>query len=162
MTQVAPRAKIIAAFLAVYILWGSTYLFIKYVVASVPPLGMAGARFLLAGIILYVIGRVRGGEAPRGVHWRSAFIAGTLLMTSNAGVAWSEQTVPSGVASLLVAVTPCWMVLLDWASSRERRPHWGVGLGLLTGLVGVVILIGPGRLLGGESIDVAAATVMLV
>ena len=162
MTQAAPRAKVIAAFLAVYILWGSTYLFIKYVVASVPPLGMAGARFLLAGIILYVIGRVRGGEVPRGVHWRSAFIAGTLLMTSNAGVAWSERTVPSGVASLLVAVTPCWMVLFDWAGARERRPHWGVGLGLLTGLVGVVILIGPGRLLGGESIDVAGATVLLI
>lgn len=145
----APRSKVIAAFCAVYFLWGSTYLFIKYAVAFIPPLGMAGTRFLLAGLILYAYARWRGDEPPRGVHWRSATIVGVMLMTSNAGVAWSERLIPSGVASLLVAITPCWMVLFDWLGHRQRRPHWGVLLGLVAGLAGVAILIGPGDLQGG-------------
>ena len=143
------RATIVAAFAAVYLLWGSTYLFIKYAVAFIPPLGMAGARFLLAGLILYAYGRLRGAEPPRGIHWRSAAIVGVMLMTSNAGVAWSERLIPSGVASLLVAVTPCWMVLFEWLAHRERRPHVGVLAGLVLGLVGLGILVGLGNLVGG-------------
>lgn len=145
----APRSKVIAAFCAVYFLWGSTYLFIKYAVAFIPPLGMAGTRFLLAGLMLYAYARWRGVEPPRGIHWRSSAIVGVMLMTSNAGVAWSERLIPSGVASLLVAITPCWMVLFDWMGHRQRRPHWGVLLGLVAGLAGVSILIGPGDLQGG-------------
>ncbi|HEX4933661.1 MAG TPA: EamA family transporter [Gemmatimonadaceae bacterium] len=143
------RTAVVAAFAAVYLLWGSTYLFIKYAVAFIPPLGMAGARFLLAGLILYAFGRLRGGERPRGIHWRSAAVVGVMLMTSNAGVAWSERLIPSGVASLLVAITPCWMVLFEWLAHRERRPHGGVLLGLALGLVGLAILIGFGNLVGG-------------
>lgn len=155
------RSKLLAAFLAVYVVWGSTYLFIKYTVESIPPLGMAGARFLLAGLILYAFGRLRGAEAPRAPHWRASAFVGVLLMFSNAGVAWSETRIPSGVASLLVAMTPCWMVLFDWASTRERAPHPGVIAGLVLGVCGVAILIGPGRLLGGTRIDGAGAGVVL-
>lgn len=155
------RATLVAAFAAVYVLWGSTYLFIKYAVESLPPLGMAGARFLLAGAILYVFARVRGAERPRGIHWRSAAIVGVMLMSSNAGVAWSETRIPSGVASLLVAMTPCWMVLMDWAGAHERRPHPGVWAGLLAGLAGVAVLIGPGDVLGGTDIDVAGSAAVL-
>lgn len=157
----ASRSRLVAAFTAVYFLWGSTYLFIKYAVASIPPLGMAGARFLLAGVILYAIGRWRGGSAPRPIHWRSATIVGVMLMTSNAGVAYAERYIPSGVASLLVAITPCWMVLLDWLLHRGRRPHWGVGLGLAAGLGGVAILVGPGALSGGGSLH-AGSTIALI
>lgn len=158
----APRSKVFAAFCAVYFLWGSTYLFIKYAVAFIPPLGMAGTRFLLAGLILYAYARWRGDEAPRGIHWRSAAIVGVMLMTSNAGVAWSERRIPSGVASLLVAITPCWMVLFDWLGHRERRPHWGVLLGLVAGLVGVAILIGPGDLQGdGAGVNLAGALAII-
>ncbi|HNV75491.1 MAG TPA: EamA family transporter [Gemmatimonadaceae bacterium] len=154
----APRSKVIAAFAAVYLLWGSTYLFIKYAVAFIPPLGMAGARFLIAGVLLYAYGRWRGAERPRALHWRSAGLVGVMLMTSNAGVAWSERRIPSGVASLLVAITPCWMVLFDWLGHRDRRPNAGVILGLLAGLAGVAILIGPGDLMGGGGgIDPAGA-----
>lgn len=155
------RGKVLTAFFAVYVLWGSTYLFIKYTVASIPPLGMAGARFLLAGIILFVYARVRGAQAPRPSHWRASALVGVLLMFSNAGVAWSETRIPSGVASLLVAMTPCWMVLFDWASSRERAPHPGVLAGLALGLSGVAILVGPGSLFGGARIDGLAATIVL-
>ncbi|MEO6444280.1 MAG: EamA family transporter [Gemmatimonadaceae bacterium] len=161
MSDEAPRSRVLAAFVAVYLFWGSTYLFIKFAVASIPPLGLAGVRFLLAGLLLYGIGMLRGARPPRPVHWRSALIVGAMLMTSNAGVAWSVRLIPSGVASLLVAITPCWMVLFDWAGARDRRPHWGVSLGLITGLIGVGILIGPGELLGGERIDVAGAGVVL-
>ena len=158
----APRPRVLAAFAAVYLLWGSTYIFIKYAVASLPPLGMAGARFLLAGVLLYGFGRWRGAEAPRSAHWRSAAIVGTMLMTSNAAVAWSERYIPSGVASLLVAVTPCWMVLFDWLQHRHRRPHAGVVLGLLAGLAGVVTLVGPGQLAEGPGIDVRGAAAVIV
>jgi len=157
-----PRSHILAAFGAVYLLWGSTYLFIKYAVASIPPLGMAGARFLLAGVILYAYGRFRGAEAPRGVHWRSAAVVGTMLMTSNAAVAWSERYIPSGVASLLVAITPCWMVLFDWMGHRERAPRAGVVVGLVAGLVGIVVLVGPGSIRGEAGIDVPAALAVIV
>ncbi len=159
----APRSKVIAAFCAVYFLWGSTYLFIKYAVAFIPPLGMAGTRFLLAGLILYAYARWRGDEPPRGIHWRSSAIVGVMLMTSNAGVAWSERLIPSGVASLLVAITPCWMVLFDWMGHRQRRPHWGVLLGLIAGLAGVAILIGPGDLQGGGGgVNPAGALAIIV
>jgi len=157
----APRSRLVAAFAAVYLLWGSTYLFIKYAVASIPPLGMAGARFLLAGLILYAYGRWRGAQPPRALHWRSATIVGVMLMTSNAGVAFAERHIPSGVASLLVAITPCWMVLFDWLLHRGRRPHWGVGLGLVAGLVGVGILVGPGELLGGGDIHAWSALALI-
>lgn len=158
----SPRATVLGAFGAVYLFWGSTYLFIKYAVASIPALGMAGARFFLAGLILYAFARWRGAERPRGAHWRSAIIVGAMLMTSNAGVAWSEQFIPSGVASLLVAMTPCWMVLFDWKGARERRPHPGVMLGLLGGVAGVAILIGPADLLGGTRIHLPGAAAVLI
>lgn len=158
----APRSRVALAFAAVYLLWGSTYLFIKYAVASIPPLGMAGVRFLLAGAILYAYGRARGQRRPRDVHWRSAAIVGTMLMVSNAAVAWSEQYIPSGVASLLVAITPCWMILFDWRGQRDRRPNVGVTIGLLAGLCGLVILVGPGSLRGEGGIDVGAALVVIV
>lgn len=155
------RSRITLAFAAVYLLWGSTYLFIKYAVASIPPLGMAGVRFLLAGAILYVYARARGQRPPRDVHWRSAALVGTMLMVSNAAVAWSEQYIASGVASLLVAITPCWMVLFDWRGDRERRPSLGVAIGLCAGLCGLVILVGPGSLKGGGGIDRSAALVVI-
>lgn len=158
----APRSRITLAFLAVYLLWGSTYLFIKYAVASIPPLGMAGVRFLLAGLILYGWSRWRGAPPPRAPHWRAAAIVGTMLMASNAAVAWSERLIPSGIASLLVAITPCWMVLFDWMRHRDHPPNTGIAVGLLAGLCGVAILVGPGSLLGGGTINFAGAAAVLV
>ncbi len=158
----APRSRVAFAFAAVYLAWGSTYLFIKFAVASLPPLGMAGFRFLLAGVILYGWARWRGAAAPSKSQWRAAAIVGTMLMASNAAVAWSELRIPSGVASLLVAITPCWMVLFDWMGHRERRPNAGILVGLLAGLCGMAILIGPGSLMGGGGINVAGATAVIV
>src|SRR5512143_3035104 len=109
----AARGKLILAFAAVYIVWGSTYLAIRVGVQTIPPLLMAGVRFLIAGAMLYGFARWRGEAAPTRGQWRgSAIVGACLLLLGNGGVVYGEQTVPSGVAALTVAVVPVWMVLL--------------------------------------------------
>jgi drug/metabolite transporter (DMT)-like permease len=156
----ATRSKLFAGFFALYIFWGSTYLFIRWAVETLPPLGMAGVRFLIAGAILFAIARLRGAEAPRRLHWRTGVYVGALLMGANACVAWSGRRIPSGVAALLVAMTPAWMVTFDWMRGGGR-PRAGVVLGLLLGLVGVGVLVGPGGFSGSERIDPLGALVVL-
>lgn len=137
----APLGLVIAAFAAVYVIWGSTYLGIRYAVESIPPFLMAGSRHLAAGLLLFALARARGAKAPTLVEWRDAAIAGTLmLVVGNGGVTWAEQMIPSGIAALLVALTPVWMVLIDWARPGGIRPRALVGLGLVVGLAGVVVL----------------------
>lgn len=137
----APLGLIVAAFAAVYIIWGSTYLGIRYAVESIPPFLMAATRHLAAGIVLFCFARAKGAKMPTLVEWRDATIAGVLmLVVGNGGVTWAEQMIPSGIAALLVALTPVWMVLIDWARPGGVRPRALVGLGLLVGLVGVVLL----------------------
>ena len=159
---VPPLWKLVAAFAAVYIIWGSTYLAIKFAIETMPPFTMAGTRFLTAGAILYVFARARGAAAPRGVHWVSALVIGTLLlMGGNGAVTWSQQRIPSGVAALLVTITPCWMVLLDWLRPDGTRPTRPIVLGLMLGLSGVALLIGPESLMGGGRVDPIGAAVLL-
>lgn len=137
----APLGLVIAAFAAVYVIWGSTYLGIRYAVESIPPFLMAATRHLTAGVLLFAFARARGAKAPTLVEWRDAAIAGTLMLViGNGGVTWAEQMIPSGIAALLVALTPVWMVLMDWARPGGIRPRALVGLGLIVGLAGVVLL----------------------
>jgi len=132
---------VIAAFAIVYVIWGSTYLGIRFAVESIPPFLMAGSRHLAAGLVLFAFARARGAKAPTGIEWRDATIAGTLMLViGNGGVTWAEQMIPSGIAALLVALTPVWMVLIDWARPGGVRPRALVGMGLIVGLAGVVIL----------------------
>lgn len=136
-----PLALVVAAFAAVYVIWGSTYLGIRYAVESIPPFLMAGSRHLVAGLLLFGYATLRGAKLPSLVQWRDAAIAGTLMLViGNGGVTWAEQLIPSGIAALLVALTPVWMVLIDWARPQGVRPRALVGLGLVIGLVGVVVL----------------------
>jgi drug/metabolite transporter (DMT)-like permease len=128
----------------VYVIWGSTYLGIAYAIQTVPPFLMAGARFFLAGLILYVVSRVRGAPRPTASHWRNGAIAGTfLLLGGNGLVTWAEQRVPSGSAALLVATASLWIVLMAWAAGA-RRPSGLAWLGIACGLSGVALLVGPG------------------
>jgi drug/metabolite transporter (DMT)-like permease len=158
----APTSRVIVAFAAVYIIWGSTYIAIRFAIETMPPFLMAGIRFLLAGTIILLWQRMRSAERPRPVHWRTAVIIGTLLlMGGNGAVTWSEQRVPSGIAALMVAITPCWIVLLDWLRPRGVRPTGQVVAGLLLGLSGVALLIGPDSLLGGGRIDPLGAAVLM-
>jgi drug/metabolite transporter (DMT)-like permease len=136
-----PVWGVIAAFAAVYLIWGSTYLGIRYAIETIPPFLMAGSRNLTAGLLLYAFARRRNGAAPSGIEWRDATIAGALmLMIGNGGVTWAEQMIPSGVTALLVALTPVWMVLFDWLRPKGTRPGPLVVLGLAVGFAGVAIL----------------------
>jgi drug/metabolite transporter (DMT)-like permease len=158
-----PRARLLAAFAAVYLLWGSTYLFIRFAVETLPPFVMAGARFAVAGAVLYLWARLRGTPAPTRVEARRAAIAGLfLLLGGNGAVAWAEQRVPSGVTALLVATVPVWMVLLDWLRPGGTRPRAGVFAGLALGLVGLVMLVGRGAIRGHELADPVGAAVLIV
>ncbi|MCZ6726573.1 MAG: EamA family transporter, partial [Acidobacteria bacterium] len=112
-----------AAFAAVYLIWGSTYLAIRIAIETLPGLLMSGVRFLLGGLVLYAIARSRGAERPRVVHWRSAAVIGLFLFVGgNGGVVIAEHWVPSGLAALFVGVEPLWIVLALalWPGGAER------------------------------------------
>jgi drug/metabolite transporter (DMT)-like permease len=162
MSAASDRAKLIAAFAAVYGIWGSTYLAIRYAIETLPPFLMAGTRFLAAGAILYVWARLRERERPRPAHWAAAILVGGLMLFGgNGAVTWATQRIPSGMAALLVATVPLWMVVLDGLRNGTRISLQVIA-GVLLGLAGLAILIGPGQLLGGERADLLGAGVLLV
>ncbi len=138
----ASPARIALGFAAVYILWGSTYLAMRFAVATLPPLLMAGTRHLGAGLLLYLFMRLRGTPKPQAVHWRSATLLGFLLLVGNGMVAWAEVTVPSGITALILAAVPFAMVLLN-ALEQGRAPRVSVLGGLLLGVIGLGILVLP-------------------
>jgi drug/metabolite transporter (DMT)-like permease len=137
-----PRALVVAAFLTIYLVGGSTYLAIRVAVETIPPFLMAGARFLIAGLLLFGWLRLRGTPAPTSAHWRTGVIAGILLLLGGNGlVVWAEQTVSSGLASLLIALAPVWFALLEWLRPGGSRPTRRTLLGILVGLGGVLLLV---------------------
>ncbi|HEX5759939.1 MAG TPA: drug/metabolite exporter YedA [Thermoanaerobaculia bacterium] len=145
---------------AVYLIWGSTYLAIRFAIETIPPFLMAGARFLVAGVLLYVWARASGAARPTLAQWRAtAAIGGFLLLGGNGGVVWAEQHVPSGIAALLITTEPLWIVLLDWLRPNGRRPGWRVAAGLLLGFAGTVLLVRPG--LGGGVYPLGAIVLVL-
>jgi len=157
----ASRGRILLAFAAVYVLWGSTYLAIRIGVETIPPFVLAGLRHLTAGILLFAWLRARGVPAPLPRHWRSAaVIGGLLLLGGNGLVTWAEQRVPSGLAALIVASVPIWMTLLDGLQRRER-PHGVVLAGLALGLLGIAFLVAPGRFAAGARVDPVGAAALL-
>jgi drug/metabolite transporter (DMT)-like permease len=132
-----------SALIVVYLIWGSTYLAIRYAVETTPPFLMAAVRFLISGGFLYTLRRCKGDPRPEAVEWRSAAIIGIfLLVGGNGGVAWAEQFVTSSLAALLVATVPLWMVLIDTFRPAGERPGLAAVVGILIGFVGVVLLIG--------------------
>jgi drug/metabolite transporter (DMT)-like permease len=141
------RAKVIGAYLIVYVIWGSTYLALRYMVASLPPFAGAAMRYLVAGGSLYAFARFRGHAAPTRRQWRNAaIIGGLLLLGGNGAVTWAETRVASGVAALLVASEPLWVVILDWLRRGGQRPTGRMAVGLVIGFVGVAVLVGlPGQ-----------------
>jgi drug/metabolite transporter (DMT)-like permease len=161
------RLKLFAAFAAIYIIWGSTYLAIKYAVETAPPFLMTGVRFLVAGGILYAWSAVGARRAapvasPSAlIAWRNAFVIGALLIVGGtAAVAWAELSVPSGITSLVLATTPLWMVLLESASPGGTAPAPRVLTGVAVGLVGLAILIGPALVTPGAGVDLLGVGVL--
>jgi drug/metabolite transporter (DMT)-like permease len=132
-----------AALSAVYLIWGSTYLAIRFTVETLPPFISAAGRFMVSGAFLYCWRRLGGDPAPSGLEWRNASIIGILLLGGgNGGVVWAAQFIESSLAALLVATVPLWMIVIDalrrdgaWPSSRSI-------LGIATGFCGAALLIG--------------------
>ncbi len=138
------RIRIIVAFAALYLIWGSTFLGIRFAIETIPPFLMAGARFLIAGVIMYSIALSQGIGKSSWANWRTSLIIGAcLLLAGNGGVTISEQYIDSGLAALIVAVVPIYIVILGWASGMTPRPVPIVWLGLVGGFVGVGVLLGP-------------------
>ena len=157
------KTKLALAFASVYVVWGSTYLAIRFAVETIPPYLMGGGRFVISGIVLYLWARWRGAPAPSRREWRDAAVVGTLLLAGgNGAVGWAEQKVPSGVTALLVASVPLWMVLIDWARPHGKRPSKVVAAGLLIGLAGVGVLAAPGFSEAGGSATAFGAVALIL
>lgn len=136
--------KVWLALLAVYIVWGSTYLAIRFVVESIPPFFSAGLRFLISGAVLYLFRRLQGDPRPTKANWIAATIIGLfMLLGGNGLLVWAEQHIPSGIASLFIATTPLWMVLIDSLRPGGKRSDGLTWLGVLLGFVGIILLIAP-------------------
>ena len=150
------RSLVIAAFATVYLVWGSTYLAIAIAIETLPPLLMAGVRFLIAGVVLYSAARLTGAARPEPRMWRSALLLGALfLLMGNGGVVWAEQRVASGLAAVLVATMPLWTVVIERMRGAPTPPPATIA-GLLAGLAGVALLLAP----GGGRVDLLGAAVL--
>jgi len=159
----ATRAQIIAAFASIYLVWGSTYLAIRYAVQTIPPFIMGGIRFLVSGALLYIWARYRGAPRPTRLHWRNAIIAGGLLLLGgNGAVVWAEQFAPSGLTALLVSILPFWLVLIEWVRPPRKRPSGAVLVGLVVGFVGIIVLVGPGNIGGQGDVRPIGALVLIL
>jgi drug/metabolite transporter (DMT)-like permease len=157
------RTKIWLALLAVYIVWGSTYLVIRFAVETLPPFLSAGIRFLVSGMILLIWRRAAGDALPTRRQWRSAAIVGTLLLLGGNGlVSWAEQTVPSGVAALIIGAVPMFMVIADALRPHGVRPTARVIAGLAIGFTGIYLLVGPSEFSGDMHLNPFGVTALLV
>ncbi len=146
------KSRIWLALITLYIAWGTTYLAIRFAIETIPPFFMTGVRFLVAGLILYVWRRLAGDPAPSRREWRSAIIIGTFLLVGGiGGVTLAEKYVSSGIAALIVAATPLWVVLIDAVRRGGARPTWRSLTGVLVGLFGIYILVDQTGLSSQES-----------
>ena len=138
------RTSLLVAFAAIYLIWGSTYLGIRLAVEAMPPFLLAGARFIIAGALLFAFLMLRGAPWPTAQQWRINAIIGTILLVGGNGlVVWAQQFVPSGITALLLGVGPLFIVLTEWAWPGGLRPS-AVTLGaLLLGFGGVTWLAAP-------------------
>ncbi len=159
-----PKALLIAAFFALYTVWGSTYLAIRVTVETMHPFLTAGVRFLIAGALLYALMRLCGIGRPTPMHWKNSAISGTLLLLGGNGlVVWAEQFVASGLAALIIAIVPIWIALLDWARPEGQRPSAKNVLGIAIGFSGVVLLVvGQGKDVHGAGIHVGAVIALVM
>ncbi|RRB07226.1 EamA family transporter [Larkinella rosea] len=138
------RLKLWSALISVYILWGSTFLFVHFMTEKMPPLYMASIRLSTAGLILYLYARFTGTPVPARKQWISAGIIGFLLLTiANGSTSMALQYVPSSIAALLAALVPLFIILFNWISFNHKRPSNLSLAGLAVGLVGVSLLIQP-------------------
>lgn len=163
----APHAStplVVLAFACIYLIWGSTYLAIRFAIDTIPPLLMVGSRYLLAGALLYawVVWR-REARRPAAAEWRSATVfGGCFFLMGNGGVSWSETRISSGIAALLVAMVPLWMTLMETYLRGWSKPTRLATVGLVLGFAGVALLVGPRESLTASAVDPVSALVMVL
>ena len=159
------RGRLWLGMLVLYVVWGSTYLGIAIAVQTIPPFLMAATRFLIAGTVLLGWSWARAGTAfvpPTRREWRDSIVVGALLLGGGMGlVAWGEQTIPSGIAALLIAMMPVWVAILGRAFLGERLPRLAV-VGIVVGFGGVAILVGPTALGQAGALDAAGLAALIL
>lgn len=162
MWEKPPAWKIAVAFTALYVIWGTTYLAIGMMVKTIPPYLGAGSRFLVAGALLYAFLRLMGVPRPTVRQWGWAGLAGLLLLVGgNGSIVWAQKTVPSGITSVIVATEPLWIVVLGWLFFKGSKPTFLEWAGILGGLAGIVLLVGPSLFAHGRQIDPFGATLLV-
>ncbi len=158
----ASLGRLVAAFAAVYVLWGSTYLGIRFSIETLPPFFTQGVRYFLAGVVMFAWALLSGAPRPSRREWGGAAVTGFLLFVcGSGGLVWAEHSIPSGVAALVVATEPMSFVLIE-AMRRRRMPRGAVLAGIALGSAGLAILAGPGMVLGSGRFDLAAMAVLVV
>jgi drug/metabolite transporter (DMT)-like permease len=159
-----PRAwKVLLAFAIIYFVWGSTYLAIRVGVREVPPFLLAGMRFLVAGIILYVWMRARGTPSPSAREWGAVSLLAILIFVFDYGLLfWAERRVPSGIAAVMLATIPVFMAIGEIVFLRTQRLTLRLGFALLVGLGGVAVLVGHTMSMGEAPIETAGACALIV
>jgi len=158
-----PRAwKVLLAFAIIYFVWGSTFLAIRVGVREVPPFLLAGMRFLVAGIVLYVWMRARGTPSPSVREWSAASFLALLIFVFDYGLLfWAERRVPSGIAAVMMATIPAFMTLAEIVFLRTQRLTPRLGIALLVGMAGVAVLVGHTVSLGEAPVDTAGACALI-
>ena len=145
--------RLLGAFLCVFVVWGTNFLAIRYMVETIPPLMAMGVRSVTAGAILYAWSRLRGGSRPELRAWKAASLVGAFFfLGAHGALAWGETRVPSGIAALVMATIPVWLVILDWLGAKGKRPGPEIWLGLAFGMAGLVVLTDPRTIQGTGSL----------
>jgi len=155
------KRGVVLGLLVLYVVWGSTYLAIRFGLESIPPFLMSGLRYSLAGAILFAAAKAMGAPRIAARDLVPAFTCGALLLLcGNGGVVWAEQRISSGLAALLIATEPLFIVLLQALPPERHVPGGRALAGVALGLLGVALLLSPARL-GGERVDLLGAAVVL-
>jgi drug/metabolite transporter (DMT)-like permease len=136
------KIRIWIPLLSIYLIWGSTYLAIRFAVETIPP-------FLIPGIFLFFWRHAGKDPTPTRKEWKSTIIIGLLLLVGgNGGVTWAEQYLPSGIAALVIGSVPIWIILLNLFHPEGRQINKQVIFGAIIGFIGIALLIGPTQING--------------
>lgn len=152
----------IAAFLSIYLIWGSTFLATRYAVATIPPFFVSGTRFFLAGLVLLAVAQLRSPIRLTWRNWVAATSMGALFfLICHGGVSWAAQHVPSGVSALLMSSISLWTALLELATRSSTRPNRRMLVALFVGFLGMVMLVIRPEVLAGSKVGSLGAVVVL-